>query len=231
MISRCTVITSSIMTLALGLSTIGVADDAEFQIEQQALDYSSTSTDSKATGGTSTKKKTDELKTMPNSMELMVNVDKVNYYLYPTDDEMSLGVGYYVMPALEVGFTLSLDSTKVDKPKLESVGNDYGLAATYYLGLGNHSVEIDLAFGLFSGKDDKTDTDPTTNVTTISKSTSSGTAYNVGVSYVCSISKNFAWLAGVGYVGGSLEDKSGSLKTKTTFSLLDVNLTTFRIKF
>ena len=217
-----------VVPFGLVLASSGFAADAvKFHAEQGVLNWTQANTEVKPDGGTAAKAKTDSMETMPNSLELRAEMDKMAFYMYPTDASRDFGFGYYAMPELEVGITLGIDSNKVDKPKTESADNSYGLGVTYYLPVGANSVELGLGFSMSSGTDKSTDA--TTAVET--KTTSTGSTVSLGATYVLALAKNFDWTAGIGYSSGSEEDKVGTAKVKTTSTAMALNLTTFRVKF
>lgn len=219
-----------IVPVGLLFSVNGFAENAKFQMDQGVFKWTQTSSEKKPDGGTTEKKKTDAFETMPNSLKLKATWNNMAFYLYPTKDSAPFGLGYFVMPELEVIVNLGMDSNKVDKPKSESTDTAYSLGAKYALSLGTCTVEFPVSFGMSSGKNTVTTTD-TAGVSTETKVTSAGSSYGIGATYIMSLADNFAWMAGVSYVGNADESKTGTAKTKTTSTALALNLTTFRVKF
>lgn len=199
---------------------------ASFTLSQGTLHYTAMNESTKLDGET-TKVKTTEVATFSTPMELAATFDKVVIYLYPTAPASAFGLGYYVMPNIEAGVSLGLNSKNVDEPKTKIQTTDVALYGIYYLELGGCSLEMRGSLAMSKTTSEETIINGTVNST--SKTNVSGTGVEIGVDHVLPLTDNFAYVAGIAY--GIANSKEKETDAKFSSSTLVLNLATFRVIF
>ncbi|MBP9706019.1 MAG: hypothetical protein KBD78_00140 [Oligoflexales bacterium] len=198
-----------------------------FQIQQGVLSHKSMTTKDKPKVGATTTDKSTEMATMGNSLRISATTENMAFYVYPTDSSVPFGVGYYVMPELEVGLNISLNSTDNDNEDnttdSDSTTNSYGPYLKYYLNnLGPANVELD--FGINMG---------TEKASTNSVDTSDATSMEIffAATAFMPIAKNLHYGVGLGYSTTTTEKKITGAESDVTETSLNLNLATLRFNF
>jgi hypothetical protein len=200
-----------------------IAGDVTYSVQQTAFDYVSITTTSKVDGGSESKFKNNLMSTMPNSLVISATVEnKMAFYLYPTQPGMAFGAGYFLMPNLEAGLNLKVETSKDDAGKSSAL--DVGPYLTFYHELGSLQLEGYAMANMTSSKND-----PETPTEENAKFEDSGYNAALGAMLLMPISKTF--LYGFGFMASSDTGEDKEAKVKSTETTLAVQLAAFRANF
>ncbi len=224
--------TKYLMVTAFTLAaTPCLAADPSFTIQQGVLSYGMSDTKTTPQGGTESADSETTLTTMPNSLLLYATMEKFAVYVYPTLEGTPVGVGYYVLPQLEVGATASLASKDVDSEsdnrKLTSSSSSIGVYATYYHSIADLALEFYYSPSFTTEKSEEKDK---TAGTVTSKSAVSGMKHLASVYGFYPLAKNLLYGAGMDVSMGQSESDEGS-KDKVSSSAFVVNPAVLRLNF
>lgn len=150
------------------------ADKASFRIGHNVLTYKSITHTVTPDASSATTSKTTHLNTYTDGWEFYISKDKMNYYVYPGQQDSIIMVGYSMPENLEIGGHLGLKKSSRDKaadadnPKLDAMSTIVGAYVTYVADLfeGN-SLELTFMPTFISSSDMQTNL---THVETKSKS-------------------------------------------------------------
>lgn len=224
--------------LTVALSALGLSYSAQlfalepaFTIQQGVLGYRSTNSKVTPDGGTAAKDKETRLYTMPNSLTLYATLDKLAFYVYPTQESFPVGIGYYLKPELELGLNLTINSSSADREssatKSESKLQVIAPYATYYRSFAKTQLELTYSLGLTSSS--AKSTNKSTGAVT-GESQKSGMYHLVNAFALYPLAKNFFYGAGIDITISSSKDSKGN-KEKESSTAFNLNLATFRFNF
>lgn len=214
----------------VGSSAMAGEGGLTIQVNHKVLTYSSSTTKTDV-GGTSTDEKTTEVATYPGDLTVLLGFNNWAVYLYPGQEGRAIGAGYMVMPELEVGVNLGVNSKNIDKPKTETADNNYGIYGIYYLNMGKPSLEIGLNIDSISSneKADETEDGVDNAVDTLK---TSGMSYGLNVDYILPVAGAFSYFAGLNYSLSNTKDTTtAGTDEKVTDSSLAVTLAGARFDF
>ncbi len=217
----------------VGTAAMAAEGGLSVQVNHDVLTYSSASTKTEM-GGASVTSKNTAIQTYNGDLSVVLGFQNWTLYLFPGQGGTPLRAGYMVMPELEVGLNLALNSSsnddKASSPavKTDIAKNTYGLYGTYFLNLGKPSLEIGLAID--------SETSNTKTVTTTEgvagaavEEKLSGMSYGLTVDYILPVAGGFSYVAGLGYEMSNMKESESD--TKMTTSTLMVKLAGARLDF
>ncbi len=163
---------------------------------------------------------------MPNSLEIGLTLwDKVNVYLYPTQEKEPISLGYMVLPELELGVAVGLDYLKEGNDDAVTFST-YGLSATYNLELPIGALETSAAYTLNattnSPNEDTEDEEDTYDST-------AGNSMSLELALVVPLMDNVSYVGGLAYSTNASTETFDSTNTKTTGTSLDISLAGLRV--
>lgn len=219
-------------------ATAAFAEDPNFSIKYNALNYTMTNKEHKDAAGTSHKTKETAFTTFAGPIEIGAEFgDGWVAYGYPSQKGFGLKIGKTFIEHLEAGVSLGLNNTSVDKPKAEASSMSYGVWALYTLPMGMMDLEFGLAPSMVSGtkKVDEVAASGTTSAVAKVDLKTSGMSIPVSALALFGFGekKSFEIGAGVEYAMDSAENKDNVTSTKETHSDTEINvvLSQFRYNF
>lgn len=211
-------------TCLLSMNMMANGDKAEgkgkwIEVNMNMLSYDSLSAKVK-TGGASATTTTTSIET-PNDLELVLDAGKMTrWYLYPTDPTMGFGLGFRVMPKVEVGANLRYKSESVDKPSKHTDNMmNIGLFANYDMEVGKSLVTAKLMVESSSSKTESTSP----------KEEHTGSAFGLGVELEHPLCETVSYLGGVHYM--MMSDKEKKSDVKAEMADLEIHLLGVRMHF
>lgn len=207
--------------------------DTQFMIQQDVLTFVSKNNSTKVGDSASQKWSETDLRTMPNSLTVQVTVSGFSLYVYPTqsEDSVPVGLSYLFMKNLELGVSVGVNSTKVDKPKTEDSANIYGIFGTYTIDLAKLSVEVSPALSFFSGSETETQSATESEAAKEIKTTTNGHDLCLSILAIVPITEKFSWLSGLSYGMTSTKSTSQGVKTTDDQTHFGLNLSGVRFTF
>jgi hypothetical protein len=196
--------------LLLGIisATSAFAEDRAFTVQanQQLLRHERSRQGDATSSATST---------MPNSLELVLNVAAWHLHVFPTDDAAPLQLGFDVLDGLELGVSAALDDATTAGGHDRSESRDVGIFAVQAFAVRSAALELGLAAGS-SRRDDKT-TDAATGDVTRSKAADRYATLGVGL--VVPVVNGLAWLATTSFESRFDNDDDDDTTTATVSPL------------
>jgi hypothetical protein len=196
--------------LLLGIvnATSAFAEDRAFTVQanQQLLSHERSRQGDETSSATST---------MPNSLELVLNVAAWHLHVFPTDDAAPLQLGFDVLDGLELGVSAALDGATTADGHDRSENSEVGIFAVKAFVVGSATLELGLAAGS-SRRDDKT-TDAATGEVTRSKSADRYATLGVGLAVP--VVNGLAWLATMSFESRSDDDSDDDATTASVSPL------------
>ncbi len=191
---------------------------AGIYLEQGLFSYSSGST----TVGEEDAVETTEYAPMPNNLEIGVTLwDKVNVYLYPTQEKSPVSLGYLLLPNLELGVAIGLESVKEGDNDATTASN-YGFSAMYNLELPMGALETTAFYAMSaSTTPSETEGEDATEV--------AGTGMGIDLALVVPLMDNVSYVGGLSYTMTAATATLGSTDTETTGTSLDISLAGLRV--
>lgn len=194
-----------------------------YDINVNLLQHMSSTVETKTDGKTDEQKQT-SMATSPRDLYIGIYLDKLYIYLYP-QTQGYFGVGYGVMPNLEVGLGLGINSTTLDKPKNEESSTMVNVYTTYTQPIGKPKMEFTLLLGSTTSTTETAAAEGEPNVKTETK----GTDVTLGAVYVHPICDGVNYTFGLWYSQTSSEETEAKIDTSS--SSLTVNLAGLRLDF
>ena len=197
------------LTLAFGATSVTLSNqtfavEPGFRLSVTAARAGMTMSNVKPDGGAETKVKTTTLQTFPNltSLELAIFPEGYAVYLYPAATGGALWLGKTMGDAMEVGVTLGLNNTSIDKPTKDE-SNENTIGAYYWgsmpAGPGALEVNINPFLAMAKGTSEAQIKDATGKVTSTMESEANGTNFGAYADalFVMPWGKNFDYAAGL----------------------------------
>lgn len=226
--------------LAVALSAFGLSYSAHlfalepaFTIQQGLFGYRSTNTKTTPSGGSALTDKETSVYTTPNNLLLYATLEKLAFYVSPTQPGAPVGIGYYLKPELELGLNLAYNTSSKDTAsastptKVESKSQVIAPYVTYYRSVSKTQLELTYSPVLISSSS-KTKNKATGAV--LSESQVSGMAHFINVLALYPLGKNLFYGAGLDVTSSSTKESKGS-KEKVSSTAFNLNLATLRFNF
>lgn len=129
--------------------------------------------------------------TMPNGLELVLNIAAWHLHVFPTDDAAPLQLGFDILDGLELGVSAALDAATDADGHDRSQSTEAGVFAVKAFAVRSATLELGVAAGS-SSRDDKA-TDAATGAVT--RTETSERYASIGVGLALPVVNGLAWLA------------------------------------